>query len=280
MKLRSLVLGSAAILLVAGGANAADLYTPPLEDVTPVTSYNWTGIYAGVVGGWNSSRASGDWNLLSQLQNSPFPNFEIESRGQTHFDSSDTAGLIGGTVGANLQRGIFVIGVEGDFAWTDNSGRGTDNWTNVVTVTGSDSPPPQPGELSHRWDMDWFGTARLRAGVTPVDRLLIFGTAGLAAASVDLKTVATVDVQSLNTSHDETYYGWTAGAGAEYAVTRNIRLKADWLYYDLGSETHQTKSTLHVDDLGGGVGADFLVTQRTKLDLTGNTFRGAVIVAF
>ena len=30
--------------------------------------------------------------------------------------------------------------------------------------------------------------------------------------------------------------GWTVGAGAEYAFTRNLSLKAEYLYVDLGSD--------------------------------------------
>ena len=144
-----------------------------------------------------------------------------------------------------------------------------------VTLTGNQTFSLEiPGELTHRWDMNWFGTARFRAGVTPVDRLLIFGTVGLAVASVDVKTDATVDIETLTTSKEDTYYGWTAGGGGEFAITPRIRLKADWLYYDLGSESYKTSSVLQVEP------GDVLVTQRTKLDLTGNTFRGGVILAF
>ena len=127
--------------------------------------------------------------------------------------------------------------------------------------------------------MDWFATGRLRAGITPVDRLLIFGTFGFAAASVDLKTVANNETPTLTTSNEDTYYGWTAGAGAEYAITHNIRIKADWLYYDLGSASHRTTSVLKDVNIGERL-VDFQVHQRTELDLTGNMFRGAVILAF
>lgn len=275
MPLRSLVLGSAAILIVAGGANAADLYTPPSEIVAPAATYNWTGIYAGVVGGWNQSSARGNWNFVGQLKDPP-PDFLIDARGGTDFRSSGNGGLLGGTVGANLQRGMFVFGVEGDLASTDTSGRGTNDFTDFVTITQQNQTGSLeiPGELTHRWDMNWFGTARFRAGVTPFDRLLIFGTAGLAAANVDLKTIADVGGEAPTTSKEDTYYGWTAGAGGEFAVTPRIRLKADWLYYDLGSESFRTRSVLQVEP--GAI----LVTQRSKLDLTGNTFRGGVIVAF
>ena len=273
MRLQSLVLGSAAILIAGGGANAADPYTSPLGNVTPVATYNWTGIYAGVVGGWNDSRAHGRWNFLGQLMDPP-PGFFIDARGGTDFRSSGDGGLLGGTVGANLQRGMFVFGAEGDFAWTNKSGRGADNFTDFVTFGNQTGSLEIPGELTHRWDMNWFGTGRFRAGVTPVDRLLIFGTAGLAAANVDLKTIARVGGEAPTTSKEDTHYGWTAGAGGEFAITPRIRLKADWLYYDLGSESSRTRSVLQAQP------GDVLVTQRTKLDLTGNTFRGGVILAF
>ena len=32
--------------------------------------------------------------------------------------------------------------------------------------------------------------------------------------------------------------GWTLGAGVEYAITNNIILGAEYLYYDLGSHTN------------------------------------------
>ena len=37
-----------------------------------------------------------------------------------------------------------------------------------------------------------------------------------------------------------TRVGWTIGAGAEYAITDNITLKAEYLYVDLGSSTFST----------------------------------------
>ena len=275
MRLRSLIFGWAAILIAAGGANAADLYTPPPEVVAPAATYNWSGIFAGVVGGWNDSRARGNWNFVGQL-NDPPPDFFLDARGGTDFRSGGGGGLLGGTVGANLQKGMFVFGVEGDLAWTNKSGRGADDFTDSVTLTfGNQTGSLEiPGELTHRWEMNWFGTGRFRAGVTPFDRFLVFGTAALAAAEVDLKTFAQVGDVTLTTAQEETYVGWTAGAGGEFAITPRIRLKADWLYYDLGSESDRTRSVLQVEP------GDVLVTQHTKLDLTGNTFRGGVILAF
>ena len=280
MKLRSIVLAAAVSIIAVGDASAADLYTPPPEVLAPVATYNWTGVYAGVVGGWNRSRGRGHWSMASEMLDPP-PGFFVSAQAETDFRSRGRGALFGGTVGANYQSGRFVFGLEGDLAWTDKSGHGRNSYTQVATVV---TPGPEltnlsPGVLSHRWDMNWFGTGRLRAGVTPADRLLIFGTFGFAAAGVNLKTSNEVDVLTLTTAKDNTYYGWTAGAGGEYALTPRIRLKADWLYYDLGSESHRTRATLRDVDSGFAT-RDFLATQRTKLDLTGNTFRGGVILAF
>ena len=38
-------------------------------------------------------------------------------------------------------------------------------------------------------------------------------------------------------SNSPTKTGWTIGGGAEYAITNNITLRAEYLYYDLGSQT-------------------------------------------
>ena len=37
-----------------------------------------------------------------------------------------------------------------------------------------------------------------------------------------------------------TRVGWTLGAGAEYAITNNITLKGEYLYYNLGSSNSVT----------------------------------------
>ena len=45
---------------------------------------------------------------------------------------------------------------------------------------------------------------------------------------------------------DNTHYGWTVGAGLEYAVTNNWTVKAEYLYMDLGKE--------YYDSIGADVG--------------------------
>jgi opacity protein-like surface antigen len=44
--------------------------------------------------------------------------------------------------------------------------------------------------------------------------------------------------------------GWAVGAGAEYAITRNFTLKAEYLYVDLGDVTANVSGG--VGSFGGG----------------------------
>ena len=126
--------------------------------------------------------------------------------GNTAFDTS--GGLIGGTLGFNLQAGQVVFGLEGDLAWTN--------------LRGSSFCPVGVCETRN----SWLGTARGRLGYA-FDRFLPYVTAG--AAFGDVKAT----VPGLGTASD-TKVGWTAGAGVEYAVSRNWSVKAEYLYVDLG----------------------------------------------
>ena len=68
-------------------------------------------------------------------------------------------------------------------------------------------------------------TGRLRAGYV-VDRLLIFGTGGLAAATGELNSAG---IKSSNTS-----VGWVLGAGIDYKLTDFISIRGEVLHYGLG----------------------------------------------
>jgi outer membrane immunogenic protein len=97
-----------------------------------------------------------------------------------------------------------------------------------------------------RQNVSWLGTVRPRIGRLITDRLLLYGTGGLAYAGVDRS--ATIEYPlgaNLNGGTGQEYYGsssgtktgWTYGGGLEWAFSNKLSLKAEYLYYDLGSET-------------------------------------------
>src|SRR5690606_37950140 len=98
--------------------------------------------------------------------------------------------------------------------------------------------------------VQWFGTLRARLGFTPAERVLVYATGGLAYGSVKSHTSLTAAIDgdvlvSFNGSSSTTRWGWTVGAGAEYAVTDNLSLKSEYLYVDLDSK-HYTAASVEL----------------------------------
>jgi outer membrane immunogenic protein len=133
-----------------------------------------------------------------------------DSNGTTSGDF-DTEGFVGGlTAGWNFQNSNVVFGLESDISYSDISGQ----TNNICGAAGCST------------EIDWFGTARGRVGLA-FDNALIYATAGLATADVDASVA--------NVSNSDLLFGWTAGAGIEFAFSENFSMKAEYLYMDLGT---------------------------------------------
>lgn len=202
---------SAVALAAATPAFAADLPQPmapppqaPATYVPPAPPvYNWGGIYVGINGGYGFG--SSDW----------------EPSGGTATGNFDINGpLVGGTIGANFQSGQFVFGVEADGDWADLSG----STTNTTTCGGGTSCTFQTSD-------DWLATIRGRVGYA-FDRVLLYGTGGGAVGDVK-STLTSPGLTSVSSSSTE--FGWTAGAGVEFALTDNITAKVEYLFVDLSN---------------------------------------------
>jgi outer membrane immunogenic protein len=116
--------------------------------------------------------------------------------------SDDVDGFLGGLqAGYNWQFSpSIVFGVEVDISGTDMNG----------------APLGLPAHI------DYISTARARIGYV-WDRTMIYGTGGLAYARASVAGFHDADT------------GWVAGAGLEWAYTRNWTAKAEYLYHDLGN---------------------------------------------
>jgi outer membrane immunogenic protein len=110
-------------------------------------------------------------------------------------------------------------------------------------------------------------TATGRVGYA-FDRLLIYGQGGLAVGDIAAKTVTTVttlqaipSIVSLatTTSATKTTVGWTIGAGFEYGLTQNISAKAEYLFFNLGSDTYNLGVPVAINRTGniGRVGLNY-----------------------
>jgi outer membrane immunogenic protein len=162
-------------------------------------------------------------------------------------------GLVGGTIGYNLQFGYWVAGVETDLAWSNI--RGSDVRAGGPIAINPGAPAGVPitsivGSATANNRMTAFGTLRGRLGFTPVAPLLIYGTGGLAYGQVSSDLVvgqAFIGPCGIPASpgcpgspailsSSSTRAGWTVGGGAEYQLGGQWSLKAEYLYYDLGSK--------------------------------------------
>src|ERR1700683_812585 len=196
------ILWAGAFALVAGGqALSADL-PPPVAPRAPATYvpttvpvYNWSGIYIGANGGYAVGTSSRN-NAAAGLTTGNF---------------NTNGGLAGGTVGGNVQWGAAVLGIEGDWDWSNLNG---------TSNIGGCGPGCQT-------KANWLSTVRGRAGWA-IDRVLLYGTGGAAFAPVQAGFNG-------GPFQSTTQVGWTAGAGLEFAFAPNWTAKAEYLYADLGS---------------------------------------------
>jgi outer membrane immunogenic protein len=207
--------------LAFAGSDSKDMKQVATTTPPPSCDYTWTGFYLGAhVGyGWGV----GDTSFDPLPTPAAFGALDPESLG------SNADGIFGGgQIGYNYQWNKLVFGVETDFSGADFSG--TKHRSPIPAFGGGSNPD----ELTAHQDTDWFGTFRGRLGFTPMCRLLLYGTGGLAFGHTHY--FANTDFGSIDypASSDETNVGWTAGGGLEYALSQHWSVKAEYLYVDLG----------------------------------------------
>ncbi|MBK1865098.1 outer membrane protein [Aestuariivirga sp. YIM B02566] len=206
--LKKLLLASAASVLMMGAAQAADVEAPPAV-------YDWTGGYIGIQGGYAWGKTDAETDIDPEFT-------AIDSLDVDDFKAN---GFLGGAhVGYLLQSDSFVYGVEADIEYAD-----LNDEVDIVFDGGGDGGT---GEK----DIDWLGSLRLRAGIA-ADRALFYATGGLAVGGVSLETDLSedaLDAGLTNDDYDKTKWGWTLGAGVEYAVTDALSARIEYRYTDLG----------------------------------------------
>jgi len=272
-KLVSVVLGLAALSLAAP-ASAADLaarpYTKAPAIVAPI--YNWTGFYVGLNAGgaWNESnpRTTTLDPPLGYFANSSVPAIAVV--GNQRINASGFTG--GVTGGYNWQVNSAVLGVEADFNYFGVKGSATGTAIYPCCVTTSFT-------VNSSVSTDWLATVRGRVGFLATPALLLYGTGGLAVANVKANFLFTDTFATANESASisTTRYGWTAGAGGEYALMNGWSIKAEYLYVDLG-RVSTTSNNLTV--VGLGIFPVTLQTWTHSANLTSNIGRVGINYKF
>jgi outer membrane immunogenic protein len=204
--MKKLLLASVALagLTAATSASAADLAARPYKAPPPPVpvGYNWSGFYAGVMGGYGWSD-------------------RIRIDGFTTQSGDINGGFGGGTIGYNWQTpgSIWVWGLEVDAAGSDIKYRET-GLVGLVPYTFEDK-------------IRSFGSVTGRIGVT-AGAALFYAKGGYAWADNRIS----LNVGGLGFSESKVHSGWTVGAGVEYMFAPSWSLKGEYMYADYGNENY------------------------------------------
>ena len=215
-------------------ALAADMpVKAPLPPPAPV--YSWTGFYVGGNGGYEWTKGS-TFPLTGTQSVAPIAGVGVltqQALGGYPLTSNLAQHGAGGGLqaGYNWQFNSLVMGVEADFDLSSAS-RSVSAVIGPVGLSASSN-------ISRR--LEDLGTLRARVGFAN-GRTLLFATGGLAYGRSDLGYSLALDNgagtggAALN-STTVWQTGWTLGAGIEYAVWDHWSAKAEYLRYDLGTQS-------------------------------------------
>lgn len=216
-------------------AAAADLTPEPAPVAAPAPEgFNWTGFYIGVHGG------IGGGPVKDTIGYGFFDGDEYFPAGTAAtLDTNSFGGFGGAQVGYNYEfDNKIVVGAVADIAFA-----------NIKSKTDI-GIPEIPASAGIDTTVDWFGTIRARVGYA-VDNFLIYGTGGAAYGKVKTSINASLFGDPvLDYSSSSTKWGWTAGAGFEYALSKNVTLGTEYLYVDLGKSTFLDPTFIGFDDVG------------------------------
>jgi outer membrane immunogenic protein len=195
--------------LMATPAISADLpprrpvYAPP----PPVYVFSWTGCYIG-------GNVGGVW-VEKDFDSRDFGVF-----GGRSFSRDASGAIGGGQIGCNYQfAGGFVIGIQGDYDWTNVHAEGRGAFFN---------------NLDHDYHVKSVASVTGRVGYG-WNRFLGYVKGGGAWERDDL--TFTFVPTGRTASFSDTRSGWTIGVGGEYAFTNWLTGFVEYNYYDFGTRT-------------------------------------------
>lgn len=225
------VTGIAAVLLSVLGATSA-IADGEQRAVEAAVPFSWTGYYVGAqLGGVGAFS-----DVTDPLGPSIFGNPNVA-----------TGPSAGGQIGYNYQSGNIVYGLEAEVALPEVQGTST-----CSSVSG------QFINSNCKIGINAFGalTGRIGLALGPDGRSLIYGKGG-AAWSSGSASLATNDSEAgrygnpfTRAKTDLNQWGWTLGAGAEYALTGNWSVKAEYDYANFGDTSIALPPSAYMDGNG------------------------------
>lgn len=264
--MRGITIAAGVGVALLGGiaaADAADMRVKALPMAAPV-AFSWTGFYIGanVGGAWASGAGAYDGPLFPGFLVLP-PNAAVITifPGQisTLPGAGNSSGFIGGgQIGYNWQVQQFVLGVEADAVYSDLKGSSASASRTFGAPLIIGAPVTQTVTVDYG-RTNWMASFRGRLGFA-ADRVLFYATGGAAVADFGGVTTTVVNGPGIaipagsfaaSSGGSTTRWGWTVGAGIEWAFNNQWSLAGEYRHSDFGSRT----ATIVVPDgLGGTLG--------------------------
>jgi len=224
-------------VLGAAPAEAADLpVKAPISRAVAAPVFSWTGCYVGVNGGGAWVKRSNSLSITNDPLNPAFNPQLIPSVAANGTGSLNSSGPTGGAqAGCNYQSGTFVWGGEADFDWMNQR----------QSFGGRFFYPPVGGipsayQLNTTEKVSWLSTFRARLGAVVADRVLLYATGGLAVAEFSSSQSFFDEFGAVGGagSISKVKVGWAAGAGAEFAISMDWSLRAEYLFAQFGGDSN------------------------------------------
>ncbi len=227
------LLTTTALCLLPVVAMAADMSAraPFKAPVFVTAAPSWTGFYVGAHAGYG-------WGDFEASDVDPVFRALIDE----DLNHTPDGGVFGLHAGYNYQVGDIVFGVEGDGSYATIKG---DVFYDFPLLGGTFTDQ-QTSKI------DALFSARARVGYA-FGPALVYATGGVATARVASTFTASLFGQSLSTSDQKWHVGYTVGGGVEYKLAPNWSTRVEYLYSDLGEQTHTVEPfalTLNVVRVG------------------------------
>jgi outer membrane immunogenic protein len=182
------------------------------------TEFDWTGFYIGAQAGYGASRTN--WRDYD-------PYGEI----------AGTGGFAGGQIGADVQLGVAVFGVEAELV----GGR----------ISGGNTYDGAPFSVDVKSRTEWLAMATARFGMVTNERWLTYVKAGVAAAQDQHDVRLSLGPDYAEVGGSRIHTGLVVGAGVEYAFARNWSAKLEYDYINFGTEQPTLEGTANIPPLVG-----------------------------
>ena len=224
------------------------------------------GFYGGVNGGYTFANkrtlnvSSNTTQYCTVAQGCPGGDISssVSAGGATNSFFLSNAGFIAGAqfgYNYNVQNN-YIVGLEADIQGIADDKRNKSS-NSVINYIVDDTPQNISTNLIVYKDINYFGTLRARMGYFLTKNISIIGTGGLAFGGLTSRTSIEqnygIPANAIDLApnwgaagkYSSTRIGFATGGLLEWAFLANLSAKIEYLYYNLGTVTYNSKNLVN-----------------------------------